>query len=217
MDDHEIVRQAFLDAVRHGRTDLADAASEVGASAATQGLPLHVVLDHVERAYEPGPPDARAVRAVAESWAERMVEGAFTVSCHDPLTSWGTVPHLRTHLEDLYRRAASTGEEVAEGYALVVVELVARRGDHGLESSLRALDVGEVVHTVFPAHVTTARLTDVRFAVLVAAHEADPVGCALLDRLLGRAFEGAVEPRRWVERLPHDVDGVTWLLQGLTR
>ncbi|MFI5425492.1 hypothetical protein [Aeromicrobium sp. UC242_57] len=97
----------------------------MGASAAQLGVPLHEVLDHVERAYAPNEPAAAATRAAAVAWAERALIHHADIACEDPLTSLATVPYVRTRLAEIYRGAESVGRRATDSSALVVVELPA--------------------------------------------------------------------------------------------
>ena len=51
MDGSITGAQQLVDAVRDGGPDVGAVAHEVGASAAARGVPLHEVIDLVERAY----------------------------------------------------------------------------------------------------------------------------------------------------------------------
>ncbi|WP_050760897.1 hypothetical protein [Aeromicrobium marinum] len=221
MDEFETASAAWSAVVRSGGHEggatPADAALEVGASAARLGVPLHEVLDRVERASPGGQASARVVRWVAEGWVEAQEGFAADRSCRDPLTSMDAVPHLRARLDDLYRQAEHRGGDVSHTHRLVVVELVRRPAGHSFEGALRALEVAEVMHVVFPAHETLTQLADRRFAALVATEDADPVGTALLARLLGRTRLAPPEPRIWVEVLPADHRAVGAVLTALTR
>lgn len=217
MDDFDSAQAALAEAVLAGGTTLADVALEVGASAARLGVPLHEVLDRVERAYPRRDPDARTVRLVAEAWAEAGAHLELEMVCHDPLTSFGTVPCLRGRLDALYRQAAVRGTEASLGFALVVVELPERGPVHPFDASLRALEVAEAFNLAFPAHELLARVARYRFAALVEAAEADVVAVTQVARLLDDAQVPVGESRIWIERLPSDARGLSTLLAGLTR
>ena len=186
----------------------------MGASAAQLGVPLHEVLDHVERAYAPRRPDFATARAAAVAWAERALLRRGDESCEDPLTSLTTVPYLRTRLAEIYRGL----EEVpaaGESHVLVVVELPRTLVRHELELSLRALEVADVLRSVFPRDETLALLTSRRFAALVPRERSDALTLRLLGLLLDRAVGRRGQPRLWVEQLPRSADGVASVLAGL--
>jgi GGDEF domain-containing protein len=203
------------DAVRGGRTDAVGVAHEVGASAAQTGVPLHEVLDRVERAYVPHPPDVEVVRAAAVAWGDASLMRLADVSCHDPLTSLASVPYLRSRLAEVFRGAESTGRCAADTHVLVVVELPRAARGNDLEHALRALEVAEVLRTVFTGDETVAQASVRRFAVLAARERADDLALGLVVRLLDRTLGDAVRARVWVERLPVSPDGVPQVLAGL--
>lgn len=206
----------LVDAVRDGRSDIDVVALEVGASAAQVGVPLHEVLDHVERAHAPARPDVDVVRTVAVAWAEAMLVRRADRSCEDPLTSLATVPYLRSRLAELRREAERAGRPLAAVAALVVVELGRTGRGHALEQSLHALEVAEVLRTAFTGEETVVQLSGRRFAVLARRDRVDvtttPLVAHLLDRVLGE--DEAV--RLWVEHLPSREAYLGPLLASLT-
>jgi hypothetical protein len=205
-----LLREAVLDG-----SDLVGVAHEVGASAAQMGVPLHEVLDHVERAFAPDPPDFAATRAASVAWAEEAMTRHADLSCEDPLTSLATVPHLRSRLAETYRGAERSGQPVGRVSALVVVELPRRAGGHDLEHSLRALEVCEVLRTVFTGDETIARLSTRRFAALVDPAMADDVTLSLIGLLLDRSLTERGRARWWVQRLPSSADRLGPVLAAL--
>lgn len=205
----------LADAVRDGRPDVADVALEVGASAARLGVPLHEVLDHVERAFAGREPSFEATRAAVLAWADEALVLHADISCEDPLTSLATTAYLRSRIAEVYRGADRDGHLVADRTALVVVELPGRRG-HDIEQSLRALDVAEAMRAVFAGDETVAQMSPRRFAALVGRERADVLSMSLLRILLERALGSQVHPRLWVEELPPSVDGIARVLAGLS-
>jgi hypothetical protein len=201
-------------AVRGGRDDVDAVAHEVGASAAADGSPIQEVLDLVERAFD-GEPRYASVRAACVGWAEGALGRAHEAGCEDPLTSLSTVPHLHSRLGDVYRAAAVEEQRAGAEHVLVVVEPTGRRPRSGLEASLEALEVGQVLRTVFPGGETVARVGPARFAVLTVRERADATTLALVGVLLGRTPAGASAPRLWVEELPPAADDLPGLLQAL--
>jgi hypothetical protein len=203
------------EAVRDGRPDVVAVAHEVGASAAQMGIPLHEVLDHVERAHAQGEPPFATVRAAALAWAEKALLFQVDVSCEHPLTSLSTVPHVRSRLGDVYRGAERAGARVADTHVLVVVELP--RTDHGnhLEQSLHALEVAETMRAVFAGEETIGQMSTRRFVALAARDRADPMAVNLLALLLERTLGHVGRPRLWVEQLPGSADDVPSLLAAL--
>lgn len=206
----------LADAVREGRPDVADVALEVGASAARLGVPLHEVLDHVERAFAGQEPSFEATRAAVLAWAEWALVLHADVSCEDPLTSLATTAYVRSRLAEIYRGAERDGHRVADRSALVVVELPSRHSGHEIEQSLRALDVAEAMRAVFAGDETVAQMSPRRFAALVGRERADVLSMSLLRILLERALGSHVHPRLWVEELPPSADGVARVLAGLS-
>lgn len=214
----------LADAVRDGRTDVDAVAHEVGASAAVDGSPLHEVLDLVEQAFH-GAPRHATVRAACLGWAEQVTALVHDVGCEDPLTSLATVQHLHSRLGDVYRAAVVEERRAGAEHVLVVVEPTTDRSRTGLETSLEALEVGQVLRSVFPGDETVARVAPRRFAVLTVRERADPTTLALVGVLLGRTSAGAGTaarrtvrraPRLWVEELPPAASDLPALLQGLT-
>lgn len=203
------------DAVRGGASDVIDVAHEVGASAAQMGVPLHEVLDHVERAYAPDEPDFAAARAASVAWAETALIHRAGVSCEDPLTSLATVPYLRARLAETYRGAEQAGERPADTAALVVVELPRSHVGHELELALRALDVAEVLRTVFSGDETVAQLTSRRFVALAARRRTDELTIGLVGLLLDEMLAHHGQARLWVEHLPASADGIVHVLAAL--
>lgn len=206
----------LAEAVRDGRPDVADVALEVGASAARLGIPLHEVMDHVERAYAGQEPSFAATRAAVLAWAEWALVLHADVSCEDPLTSLATTAYVRSRLAEIYRGAERDGHRVAEKSALVVVELPRGHTGHELEQSLRALDVAEALRAVFAGDETVAQVSPRRFAALVGRERADVLTMSLLRILLDRALGDGLHPRLWVEELPPSADGVARVLAGLS-
>ena len=206
----------LADAVRGGRADVADVALEVGASAARLGVPLHEVLDLMERAFAGQEPTFEATRAAVLAWADEALVLHADISCEDPLTSLASTAYLRSRLGELYRGAARDGHLVADRSALVVVELPIGHAGHEIEQSLRALDVAEAMRAVFTGDETVAQMSLRRFAALVARERADVLSMSLLRVLLERALGDHVRPRLWVEELPPVEDGITRVLAGLS-
>ncbi len=203
------------DAVRDGVSDVIGVAHEVGASAAQMGVPLHEVLDHVERAYAPDEPDFAAARAAAVAWAETALVHRAGISCEDPLTSLATVPYLSSRLAETYRGAERAGQRAADTAALVVVELPRSHVGHELELALRALDVAEVLRTVFSGDETVAQLSPRRFVALAARRRTDDLTIGLVAILLEETLAHHGQARLWVEHLPGSSDGVVHLLAAL--
>lgn len=205
----------LADAVRDGRSDVADVAREVGASAAQLGVPLHEVMWHVERAHAGREPSFATTRAAALAWAERALVLHADLRCEDPLTSLATLPHVRSRLAEIYRRADREGTHVADTTALVVVELPRAHAGHELEVALRALDVAEAMRGVFRGDEIVAQLSSRRFSALVLRERADVLTLIVLRAVLEVALEG-VRPRLWVEHLPSSDDGVAQMLAELS-
>lgn len=207
--------EPLVDAVRGGRSDVNVVALEVGASAAQLGVPLHEVLDHVERAYAPAEPPSAVTRATAVAWAERILVDSADIACEDPLTSLASVPYVRSRLAEIYRGADRDGRRATDTHALVVVELSRAGRGHGLEQAVRALDVAQVLHTVFTGDETIAQLSPRRFGALVARARADDVTLTLLGLLLDRTLAERDRARLWVEHLPGSADGIAPVLAAL--
>ncbi|GAA3545544.1 hypothetical protein AFL01nite_23870 [Aeromicrobium flavum] len=201
-------------AVRAGRVDAVDVAHEVGASAASLGVPLHEVLDRVERAFDGLEPSFAMVRGVAVAWAETSRALQLEESCEDPLTQLSTVPHLRHSLDALYRGAIRDDTTVSDRHGLVVVELPRQLG-HALESTLHAVDVSVALRTAFPGDEVIAQLSPRRFCVLADRDRLDQPTLNLVTILLRRTFESP-PPRVWLELLPPVAQDVTWVLDALT-
>ncbi|MFT4299186.1 MAG: hypothetical protein QM597_06095 [Aeromicrobium sp.] len=220
MIDFDSATAALARAVHDGPgAPLTDAALEVGASAASQGIGLVEAIDAVAGLYSDREPPFAAVRAVTQAWTGSAPQFVTGTDCHDPLTALASSAHLRTRLDDLYRQAVFRGgEEPAATHVLVVVELGCQAGScgHGLEAALSGLEVAHALTVAFPAHETVAGLTQVRFAALTRQEDADRLGLTLLSRVLAETLTGQPEPRVWVERLPRDEAAVTWLLSRLT-
>jgi hypothetical protein len=206
----------LADAVREGRPDVADVALEVGASAARLGVPLHEVLDHVERAYAGQEPSFEATRVAVLAWAEWALVLHADVSCEDPLTSLATAAYLRSRIAEVYRGAERDGHRVADRNVIVVVELPPRHTGHEIEHSLRALDVAEAMRAVFAGDETVAQISPRRFVALVGRERADVLSMSLLRILLERVLGSQLHPRLWVEELPASADGVARVLAGLS-
>jgi hypothetical protein len=215
MSDQGTHIELLRDAVRGGGSDAMGVAHEVGASAAQTGVPLHEVLDHVERAYLPDPPVFEVARAASLAWADASLVRLADISCDDPLTSLATVPYVRSRLAEIYRGADSRGRRAADTHALVVVELPRAGRGNDIEQALRALDVAEVLRTVFVGDETVAQLSVRRFAALAARERADDLALDLLGLLLDRTFGDEAQPRLWVERLPASIEGVAQVLASL--
>ena len=206
----------LTDAVRDGRPDVADVALEVGASAARLGVPLHEVLDHVERAFAGREPSFEATRAAVLAWADWALVLNADVSCEDALTSLATPAYVRSRLAEIYRGAERDGHRVADRSAIVVVELSRGHAGHELEMSLRALNVAEAMRAVFAGDETVAQMSQHRFAALVGRERTDVMSMSLLRILLERALGSDLHPRLWVEELPPSADGVARVLAGLS-
>jgi hypothetical protein len=203
------------EAVRDGRPDIAAVAHEVGASAAQMGIPLHEVLDHVERAHAQQEPSYATVRAAALAWVEKALLHQVDVSCEHPLTSLSTVPHVRSRLGDVYRGAERSGARVSDTHVLVVVELPRTGDGNQLEQSLHALELAQTMRAVFAGEETIGQMSPRRFAALVERDHADPVTVSLLALLLEGTHGRTGHPRLWVEQLPGSPDAVPSLLAAL--
>ncbi len=214
MDTYGVTYVELDEAVRAGRVDAVDVALEVGASAAQRGVPLHELLDRVERAFGGLEPSFAMVRAVAVSWAETSKMLQLDTSCEDPLTQLSTLAHLRHRLDGIYRAAVRDDTTVSDRYALVVVELP-RSAERGLQEALFAVDVSTALRTVFPGDEVIAQLAGRRFAVLADRDRLDQPTLNLVTVLLRRTFESP-PPRVWMEMLPPDSADVTWVLDALT-
>ncbi len=214
MDPFDVSYVDLDSAVRAGRVDAVDVAHEVGASAASLGVPLHEVLDRVERAFDGLEPSFAMVRGVAVAWAETSQLLHVEMSCEDPLTQLSTLPHLRQSLDGLYRAAVRNGTTVPDSHGLVVVELP-RSSGHALETTLAAVDVSTALRTVFPGDEVIAQLSPRRFCVLADRDRLDPPTLKLVTVMLRRTFESP-PPRVWLELLPPEAADVTWVLDALT-
>lgn len=214
MDPFDLSYVELDSAVRAGRVDAVDVAHEVGASAASFGVPLHEVLDRVARAFDGLEPSFAMVRGVAVAWAETCRMLQLETSCEDPLTQLSSVPHLRHRLDGLYRAAVRDGTSVADRHGLVVVELPRQRGN-ALESTLHAVDVSVALRTAFPGDEVVAHLGPRRFCVLAERDRLDRPTLNLVTILLRRTFESP-PPRVWLELLPPVREDVTWVLDALT-
>ncbi len=203
-------------AVRDGQSDVAVVAREVGARAAQLGVPLHEVMDHVERAHAPQEPSFDTVRATALAWVDEALVHQVDVSCEHPLTALSTIPHVRSRLDDIYRGAERDGLRAADTHALVVVELPRVEPGNEIEQSLRALEVGEAMRMVFAGDETIAQMSPRRFAALAACQHVDAVTINLLAAVLEQALGDGWQTRLWIERLPCSVDGVSTMLAGLS-
>jgi hypothetical protein len=203
-------------AVRDGEPDITVVARGVGARAAQMGVPLHEVMDHVERAHAPGEPSVATIRAAALAWVEEALDHQVDVSCEHPLTALSTVPHVRSRLGDVYRGAERDGARAADTHALVVVELPRIEPGNELEHSLRSLEVSEAMRMVFVGDETIAQMSPRRFAALASREHADDVAISLLAMVLERALGDDSQTRMWVERLPSSADGIATMLAGLS-
>ena len=203
-------------AVRDGRSDIAVVAREVGARAAQMGVPLHEVMDHVERAHVQEEPPFATVRAAALAWVEEALVHQMDASCEHPLTALSTVPHVRSRLGDVYRGAERDGVRAADEHALVVVELPRLDPGNELEQELRALEVAEAMRMVYAGDETIAQLSPRRFAVLAAADRTDAVTVRLLAMMLEQVLGDDTQVRLWVEHLPGSAAGVATMLSALT-
>lgn len=214
MDRTRQAASSLAEAVRGGRTDVDAVAHVVGASAAADGSGLGEVIDLVERAFD-GAPRHTSVRAACLAWAERALGRVHETGCEDPLTSLSTVPHLHSRVEDVYRAAAVEEQRAGDGHVLLVVELAEQSCRSALEASLRALEVGQVLRSVFAGDEAVARVGPRRFAVLARRGATDATTLALVGVLLGRTPDGAGVPRLWVEELPPTLADVPGLLRAL--
>ncbi len=215
MEDTRRAAALLADAVRGGRTDVEDVAHVVGASAALDGSPLDEVIDLVEEAFD-GAPRHVAVRAACLGWAERAVARVHEAGCEDPLTSLSTVPHLHSRLGDVYRAAAVEEQRAGDGHVLVVVDVGVGRARSSLETSVRAIEVGQVLRSVYPGGETVARVGPGRFVVVSARERADATTLALVGVLLGRTPAGGAAPRLGVEVLPPPAEDLPGLLHALS-
>ena len=214
MDSFDVSCVDLDSAIRAGRVDAVDVAHEVGASAASLGVPLHEVFDRVERAFDGLEPSFAMVRGVAVAWVETSQLLHVEASCEDPLTQLSSLAHLRTRLDGLYRAAVRSDMTVSDAYGLVVVELPRARLN-SLESTLDAVDVSGALRTVFPGDEVIAQLSPRRFCVIGERKRLDQPTLNLVTVLLRRTFESP-PPRVWLELLPPNAADVTWVLDALT-
>ncbi|MGH3472911.1 MAG: hypothetical protein ACRDPG_12825 [Nocardioidaceae bacterium] len=210
--------EALADALRAQR-DAAAAAQEIGRQAAAEGVALDDLLGDVARTYAlvaGESPDFGVTRELAVSWSEASLRYFHALSCEDPLTGLATLSHVRSRLNEIYRRAEAEGAEVPTQQALVVVEFDpdASRFDR----LMRLVDVAHQVRSVYSGQETIGRLTNNRIAAVVARAGGlgDDVTTlrALLDDWAGRNGSSC---RVWIEGLPASSVSAEALLDELSR
>lgn len=216
MNDFDERVSALHHAVVSSSAVTGDIARSVGSLAAETGFSLREVFDRVARLGD-APLDplshAEIIREAALGWADTFEAFCVAQSCEDPLTGLASPAHLRSRLETVYRAAERDGVSIAARHALVVAELPL--GTTPLGGDLRALDVGEILRSVFTGDEVFARLHARRVAVLAHRPGCDALTVGLASRLLARKFVD-VPHRLWVEELPASLDDLSWTLSALS-
>ncbi len=156
-------------AVRDGHSDIAVVAREVGARAAQMGVPLHEVMDHVERAHAPEEPSFATVRAAALAWVEEalVAPGGCVVRAPVDVVVDGSACPLPARRR-LSGGRAGRRSELRTRTRWWWWSCRALEPGNELEQSLRALEVAEAMRMVFAGDETIAQLSPRRFAALAA-------------------------------------------------
>lgn len=215
----EAVGEALVSAA-----DTRPACAVVGRDVARDGAALGEALDGLRTTFQlvlGMDPDFASAEALSVAWGEATLEFLHGLSCEDPLTGLASLAHLRTRLGELYREADQTGETVAAGHALVVVEMAAvdlrRRAEHQFTRALHLVQVTRMMRAVFAGGETIARLSPDRVAVVVRRLPQLGGSVAMLKDLLDDLDLGATDLRIWIEGLPACPESATYLLDELSR
>src|SRR3954451_21324459 len=102
------------------------ACAVVGRELARDGVDLGEALDGLRSTFAQVrgcEPDFASTEALSEAWSDETLGYLHQVSCENPLTGLATLAHLRARLAELQRGAELTGDPVAGGHALVVLDL----------------------------------------------------------------------------------------------
>jgi GGDEF domain-containing protein len=191
-------------------SDVVPAVAAAGRRLAERGIPLVDALYALRSAYHKaggGELPFEAIRVLCQSWTECALTYLQTPSCEDPVTGLATTPHLRSRLNELYRKAELGGWYVADTHALVIAEpivAVAR-----LNEDDQLIHVAESVRTVFKEAEVVARLGLLRVAAVVRLEPQFTEQLGTLRSMI--SYQGdapdqaiALEPstKIWSERFP---------------
>ena len=190
-------------------------------------------------------PDFASTQATCTAWSEATLGYLHQLSCEDPLTGLASTAHIRARIAEVYRESECHGRDVADSYALVVIDSVwgARSVAPGLaagygrpsEGSCRgsagdlqhqgfvlALELSrlaETIRSVFSGGETMARVARSRLVVLVRRGE--PLGRQVA--VLRRMIDDTAAPGQagttgvWIEGLPERESLAARLLDELSR
>ncbi len=201
--------------------DVWAAAERLGESRAAAGVPLAEALadvDSLAAMVHPRYTDPLR-RAVSLGWADRIIAPPSTVA--DPLTGLVTPEYLNLRLGEVYRAAEVTGEQLAAGWALVVVRLDLL-GHSGWQRILPMILVADGLRRVFDGGESLALLAD---SVAVVLCRREPM-LARRARLLCSMISDQIEldarlvipaPSVWIETLPPGYAAARDLVADLSR
>jgi hypothetical protein len=219
--------EALADALLYGG-DIKGACHEIARRYADSGLTLDEVLGGISRTTRlvgHGEPTFEAARSAALAWTEASLRFHHGAACDDPLTGLSSLPHLRSHLGALYREAERSGTLVSPARALVVVDVVERVADLGrLSSSLRQLELAQLIRAVFSGEEVIAAINTRRVCVLARRDvHLGPRTSALIvsiERWTDEHFtatHSVMHTRIWIEGLPSANDVAALVLDELAR
>lgn len=195
----------------------------VGRDAARDGAALGEALHGLRTTFDlvlGVEPDFASVEALSVAWSEATLEFLHDISCEDPLTGMGTLPHVRSWLAALYREAELGGEPVAVSHGLVVLELVTAvtgAAAGRFTRALRLVQVAQATRAVFAGEETIARVNPDRAVVVVRRTPRLGGSVAMLRELLADLDLGATDVRVWIEGLPRSAESAARLLDDLAR
>lgn len=200
------------------------AAADIATASAAAGAALDELLADIAETYRLvgfGEPSFEVTRSASVAWAEASLRYLHGQSCDDPLTGLASLSHLRSRLAEIYRKAEQLNLNVADTYAIVVVESPEppESRERQVDKILRMVEVWECIRCVYGGGETLARLTPVRAGVLVErsvdlGETTATLRSLLLDR---RLDEDGPDPRVWIEGLPATQDSAISLLDELAR
>ena len=214
--NYDAIYEPLHQAVRD-ETSAVPAAAAAGRRLAERGIPLVDALDAMQSAYHKTNgeiPPFEAIRGLCQSWTDCALASLQAPSCEDPGTGLATTPHLRSRLNELYRKAEQGGWYLHDTHILVIAEPIPPTDPLG-DGDAQLPQAADCLRIVFKEAEVVARLGLTRVAAVVRLDPQLTEQLSTLRSMLsyqpsddgdgdGDDQETAPKPstKIWTERLP---------------